>query len=56
MPRWISRPGVSRGTKIIDCCRCLSAAGAVLPITMKMRAFGFTAPVIHHLRPLITYS
>ena len=33
-----------------------SAAGSVLPITMKISACGFSAPVIHHLRPLITYS
>jgi hypothetical protein len=24
-------------------------------MTMKILAFGFIAPVIHHLRPLITY-
>ena len=49
-------PGVSRGTRIMDCCRCRSADGSVLPITMKISACGFIAPVIHHLRPLMTYS
>ena len=29
-------PGVSRGTRIIACCRCRSASGSVLPITMKI--------------------
>ena len=52
----ISTPGVSRGTRIIDCWRCRSADGSVLPMTMKIVAFGFIAPVIHHLRPLMTYS
>ena len=56
MPRTISRPGVSRSTRIIDCWRCRSADGSVLPITMKTLQSGFIAPVIHHLRPLMTYS
>ncbi len=40
----------------MDCWRWRSAEGSVLPITMKISACGFSAPVIHHLRPLITYS
>ncbi len=56
MPRTTSRPGVSRGTRSIDCWRCRSADGSVLPITMKTLQLGFIAPVIHHLRPLRTYS
>ena len=47
---------MSRGTRIIDCWRCRAADGSVLPITMKTFALGFIAPVIHHLRPLTTYS
>ena len=56
MPRWISRPGVSRSTRIIDCWLWRSAVVSVLPITMRILAFGFMAPLIHHLRPLRTYS
>ncbi len=56
MPRSTLTPGVSRGTRIIDCWRCRSASGSVLPITMKISAAGLIAPVIHHLRPLTTYS
>ncbi len=32
--RTTSRPGVSSGTRTIDCCRCGAASGSVLPITM----------------------
>ena len=49
-------PGVSRGTRIMLCWRCLSASGSDLPITMKIAQSGFIAPDDHHLRPLITYS
>lgn len=38
------------------CWRCRSAAGSVLPITMKISQRGSIAPDDHHLRPLITYS
>ncbi len=55
-PRTTFTPGVSRGTRIIDCWRCRGADGSVLPITMKIRQFGFIAPEDHHLRPLTTYS
>ena len=37
IPRWTVTPGVSRGTRIMLCCRCRSARpGSVLPITMKI--------------------
>ena len=47
---------MSRGTRIWLCWRCREALGSVLPITMKTSHCGFIAPVIHHLRPLMTYS
>ena len=50
------RPGVSRGTSTIDCWRWVSASGSVLPMTMKISHRVSATPVIHHLRPLITYS
>src|SRR6185503_12521231 len=56
MPRRMLMPGVSLGTRIIDCCRCLSASGSVLPITMKISQAGSIAPDDHHLVPLITYE
>src|ERR1700754_4655329 len=56
MPRLIVSPGVSRGTRTMLCRRCLGASGSVLPITMKILQFGFIAPEMNHLRPLITYS
>ena len=49
-------PGVSLGTRIIDCCRCRSAPGSVLPMTIRIWQRGSIAPDDHHLRPLITYS
>src|SRR5437588_508319 len=52
----MSMPGVSLGTSTIDCWRCLSPSGAVLPITISSRQMGSIAPDDHHLRPLITYS
>ena len=46
---------MSRGTRIIDCWRRMSApSGSVLPITMKIRQSGFIAPEMYHLRPLMT--
>ena len=30
--------------------------GSVLPIAIRIRQFGCSAPVVHHLRPLSTYS
>lgn len=55
MGRTIVTPGVSIGTRIIDCCRCVGAVGSVLPIKMEILQRGSIAPEIHHLRPLITY-
>src|SRR4029453_10528424 len=49
-------PGVSIGTRIIDCCLCFGALGSDLPIKMAMRQRGSPAPDVHHLRPLIKYS
>ena len=49
-------PGVSRGTRTIVCWRCEGASGSVLPITMRRRQRGSIAPLVHHLRPLTTYS
>ena len=37
------------------CCRCGGARGSVLPITITILQRGSPAPVIHHLRPLMTY-
>ena len=47
-------PGVSIGTRIIDCCLCFAASGSVLPMKIAMRQRGSPAPEIHHLRPLRT--
>ena len=62
--RTISTPGVSSGTMTIECRPCvagLSAApvaassGATFTaITMAKRQWGCRAPVVNHLRPLIT--
>src|SRR5262252_6162390 len=50
-------PGCGNGTRIIDCCRWRSGLfGSDLPITIRIRQRGFSAPDVHHLRPLITYS
>ena len=40
----------------MDCCRCVSASGSVLPMTMRISQRVSAMPVIHHLRPLMTYS
>ena len=56
MLRLTLTPGVSFGTQIIDCWRCRSALGLVLPITISSLQRGSIAPEDHHLRPLITYS
>src|SRR5919197_5867959 len=50
-------PGVSRGTRIIDCCLYLSGFfGSVLPMKMRILQRGSPMPEVHHLWPLITYS
>src|SRR5580658_9987621 len=54
--RTIFTPGVSSGTRIIDCCWCAGADGSVLPMKMATLHRGSPAPEDHHFRPLITYS
>src|SRR5579871_6238667 len=49
-------PGVSSGTKIIDCCLCFGAVGSVLPMKIEILQRGSPAPLDHHLCPLMTYS
>ncbi len=49
-------PRVSAGTTIIDCCEWRGASGSVLPMKMKTLQRGSPAPLVHHLRPLMTYS
>src|SRR6266446_4937286 len=49
-------PGVSIGTRIIDCCLCGGAAGSVLPMKMQILQRGSPDPDDHHLWPLMTYS
>src|SRR2546428_184071 len=49
------RPGVSRGTRIIDCCLYLSGFFAsVFPMKMRIAQRGSPMPEVHHLCPLIT--
>ena len=45
-------PGVSIGTRIIDCCLCFSAFGSDLPMKIAIVQRGSPAPEVHHLRPL----
>ena len=49
-------PGVSIGTSTIDCCRYGGASGSVLPIVISSLQRGSSAPLVHHLRPVMTYS
>ena len=49
-------PGVSRGTRIIDCCRYFGDCGSLLPMKMNRRQRALPAPEVHHLRPLIRYA
>src|SRR5215813_10693013 len=49
-------PGVSIGTRILDCCLCLGAEGSVLPIKIAILQRGSPAPDDHHFLPLMTYS
>src|SRR5580704_1944496 len=49
-------PGVSIGTRIMDCCLWRGALGSVLPMKIEILQRGSPAPDDHHLRPLITYS
>src|SRR5438045_2034421 len=54
--RRVLTPGVSNGTRIMDCCLWRGAEGSVLPMKMEILQRGSPAPDDHHLRPLITYS
>ncbi len=47
-------PGVSSGTRIIECRAYRAASGSLTPITIDNRHSGRIAPVDHHLRPLTT--
>ena len=47
-------PGVSSGTRIIECRAYLAASGSLTPITIATLHSGRIAPVDHHLRPLTT--
>src|SRR5215510_9963940 len=49
-------PGVSIGTRIMDCCLCLGAEESVLPIKIAILQRGSPAPDDHHFLPLMTYS
>jgi hypothetical protein len=46
-------PGVSAGTRIIDCCAC-AARRVGLAHEDETLQRGSPAPEVHHLRPLIT--
>jgi hypothetical protein len=56
MLRTISTPGASIGTRIMlwRWCAGASIASFDTPITMARRQAGCSAPVMNHLRPLIT--
>ena len=57
MSRTMVTPGVFFGTRIIDCCLWRSAlSGSVLPMSTKISQRSCMAPVMYHLRPLMTYS
>src|SRR5215467_9198181 len=50
-------PGVSRGTRIMDCCLYLSEFFAsVLPMKMRILQRGSPMPDVHHLWPLMRYE
>src|SRR3954451_17156739 len=40
----------------MDCCRWTDSFTSVLPITIMILQRGSLMPVVHHLRPLMTYS
>src|SRR2546429_9912892 len=54
--RRVLTPGVSNGTRIMDCCLWRGAEGSVLPMRMNILQRGSPAPDDHHLRPLMTYT
>ena len=49
-----SMPGVSRGTRIIECCPCRGAFGSDFPRKMKTSQRGSAAPEMYHFWPLTT--
>src|SRR3712207_4939798 len=53
--RSMRTPGVSSGTRIIDCRRWGWASGSVTPMTIAILHRGLMAPDDHHLRPWTTY-
>ena len=54
--RTISTPGVSIGTRIWDCWRCLGAVGSVLTMQIMTLQRGSPAPLVQCFSPLITHS
>ena len=58
MLRTMRSPGVSIGTMTIEWRRCFGVENpsSEIPITISILQFGCAAPVVNHLRPLITYS
>ncbi len=52
--RLMVTPGVSIGTRIIDCCWWRAAAGSVLPMKIAILQRGSPAPEMYHLRPFST--
>ena len=56
-PRTTRTPGVSRGTRTIDCCAVPGRVRVGLAHHDEAAGSrGFIAPVDHHLRPVTTYS
>src|SRR3569833_3910647 len=49
-------PGVSSGTRTIECRACRSASGSPTPMNRRTAACGRGPFVVHHLRPPMTYS
>ena len=54
MLRTTSMPGVSIGIRTMLWRLCGSASGLVMPITMAILQRECSAPVMNHLRPLMT--
>src|ERR1700721_4219433 len=54
--RTILTPGVSIGTRIIDCCLGRGAEWSLLPIKIAILQRGSPAPEDHHFRPLMIYA
>ena len=52
--RTIFTPGVFSGTMTIEWRLCAPAASSDTPITMAKAQFGCSAPLVNHLRPLMT--